>query len=57
MPEGPQRHRSTANDEKEPDVQTRKIGSLEVSAVGLGTNNFGQRIDDATGSSSRRSLG
>jgi aryl-alcohol dehydrogenase-like predicted oxidoreductase len=30
-------------------VQTRRIGSLEVPAVGLGCNNFGRRIDeDAT---------
>jgi aryl-alcohol dehydrogenase-like predicted oxidoreductase len=29
-------------------VETRKIGSLEVSIVGLGTNNFGGRIDKAT---------
>jgi aryl-alcohol dehydrogenase-like predicted oxidoreductase len=28
-------------------VQKRKIGSLEVSAVGLGCNNFGTRIDEA----------
>jgi aryl-alcohol dehydrogenase-like predicted oxidoreductase len=27
-------------------MQTRKIGSLEVSLVGLGCNNFGGRIDD-----------
>src|SRR4029450_5843122 len=26
-------------------MQTRKIGSLEVSIVGLGCNNFGWRID------------
>ncbi len=26
-------------------MRTRKIGSLEVSVVGLGTNNFGGRID------------
>ena len=26
-------------------MQTRKIGSLEVSVVGLGCNNFGWRID------------
>ena len=30
-------------------MQTRKIGSLEVTMVGLGCNNFGSRIDaDAT---------
>src|SRR5262245_21837066 len=30
-------------------METRKIGSLEVSLVGLGCNNFGMRIDqDAT---------
>jgi aryl-alcohol dehydrogenase-like predicted oxidoreductase len=30
-------------------VQTRKLGALEVSVVGLGCNNFGRRIDaDAT---------
>ena len=28
-------------------VQKRKIGSLEVSVVGLGCNNFGTRIDEA----------
>lgn len=28
-------------------MQTRRIGSLEVSVVGVGCNNFGQRIDDA----------
>src|SRR5438552_8297121 len=28
-------------------MQTRKIGSLEVSVVGLGCNNFGWRIDAA----------
>jgi len=28
-------------------VQTRKIGSLEVSVVGVGCNNFGMRIDEA----------
>jgi aryl-alcohol dehydrogenase-like predicted oxidoreductase len=28
-------------------VETRRIGSLEVSAVGLGCNNFGGRIDEA----------
>jgi aryl-alcohol dehydrogenase-like predicted oxidoreductase len=28
-------------------VETRKIGSLEVSVVGLGCNNFGSRIDEA----------
>jgi aryl-alcohol dehydrogenase-like predicted oxidoreductase len=27
-------------------VRTRKLGSLEVSVVGLGTNNFGRRIDE-----------
>ena len=26
-------------------MQTRKVGSLQVSAVGLGCNNFGWRID------------
>src|SRR5256885_6025795 len=26
-------------------MQTRKIGSLEVSVIGLGCNNFGWRID------------
>src|SRR5947208_13407458 len=29
-------------------MQTRKIGSLEVSVVGLGCNNFGWRIDAET---------
>jgi aryl-alcohol dehydrogenase-like predicted oxidoreductase len=28
-------------------VETRRIGSLEVSVVGLGCNNFGRRIDEA----------
>src|SRR4051794_35867329 len=28
-------------------MDTRKIGSLEVSLVGLGCNNFGMRIDEA----------
>ena len=28
-------------------MQTRKIGSLEVSVVGVGCNNFGMRIDEA----------
>jgi aryl-alcohol dehydrogenase-like predicted oxidoreductase len=28
-------------------VETRRIGSLEVSAVGVGCNNFGPRIDEA----------
>jgi aryl-alcohol dehydrogenase-like predicted oxidoreductase len=28
-------------------METRKIGSLDVSLVGLGCNNFGMRIDDA----------
>src|SRR4051812_18699019 len=28
-------------------MQTRKIGSLNVSVVGLGCNNFGWRIDEA----------
>jgi len=32
-------------------VQTRRIGSLEVSVVGLGTNNFGGRIDEAASKS------
>ena len=27
-------------------METRKIGSLEVSVVGLGCNNFGMRVDD-----------
>lgn len=32
-----------------PSVETRRIGSLEVSVVGLGCNNFGARVDeDAT---------
>ncbi|HLH27541.1 MAG TPA: aldo/keto reductase, partial [Acidimicrobiales bacterium] len=26
-------------------METRRIGSLEVSAVGLGTNNFGSRME------------
>src|SRR5260370_5663666 len=30
---------------KERDVETRRIGSLEVSVVGLGCNNFGGRLD------------
>jgi aryl-alcohol dehydrogenase-like predicted oxidoreductase len=29
-------------------MKTRRIGSLEVSVVGLGCNNFGMRIDEAT---------
>ena len=28
-------------------METRTIGSLEVSVVGVGCNNFGGRIDDA----------
>ena len=28
-------------------MQKRKIGSLDVSAVGIGSNNFGMRIDEA----------
>src|SRR4051812_2864227 len=28
-------------------METRSIGSLEVSVVGLGCNNFGRRMDDA----------
>ena len=28
-------------------MDTRRIGSLEVSAVGLGCNNFGRRLDEA----------
>src|SRR6476659_1211916 len=28
-------------------METRKIGSLEVSVLGLGCNNFGRRIDEA----------
>jgi aryl-alcohol dehydrogenase-like predicted oxidoreductase len=28
-------------------MDTRRIGSLEVSAVGLGCNNFGRRVDEA----------
>ena len=28
-------------------MQTRRIGSLEVSVVGLGCNNFGRRLDQA----------
>jgi aryl-alcohol dehydrogenase-like predicted oxidoreductase len=28
-------------------VHTRRIGSLEVSVVGLGCNNFGMRLDEA----------
>jgi len=28
-------------------LETRRIGSLEVSAVGLGCNNFGRRLDEA----------
>ena len=27
-------------------METRKIGSLEVSVIGLGTNNFGSRLDE-----------
>ena len=27
-------------------METRKLGSLDVSLVGLGCNNFGMRIDD-----------
>jgi aryl-alcohol dehydrogenase-like predicted oxidoreductase len=27
-------------------VQTRRIGAIEVSEVGLGCNNFGRRVDD-----------
>jgi aryl-alcohol dehydrogenase-like predicted oxidoreductase len=30
-------------------METRRIGSLEVSVVGMGCNNFGRRLDaDAT---------
>lgn len=32
-------------------VQTRTLGSLRVSAVGLGCNNFGRRIDEAASQS------
>src|SRR5688572_9712723 len=28
-------------------METRKIGSLDVSVVGIGCNNFGMRIDEA----------
>ena len=28
-------------------METRKIGSLDVSIVGLGTNNFGMRMEEA----------
>ena len=28
-------------------METRAIGSLQVTLVGIGTNNFGRRIDDA----------
>jgi aryl-alcohol dehydrogenase-like predicted oxidoreductase len=28
-------------------METRKIGSIEVSVVGLGTNNFGRRMDES----------
>jgi aryl-alcohol dehydrogenase-like predicted oxidoreductase len=28
-------------------METRKIGSLEVSVIGIGTNNFGRRLDEA----------
>jgi aryl-alcohol dehydrogenase-like predicted oxidoreductase len=28
-------------------METRKIGSLDVSIIGLGTNNFGFRMDEA----------
>ena len=28
-------------------METRKIGSLEASVVGLGCNNFGWKIDEA----------
>src|SRR5687767_9359757 len=28
-------------------MDTRRIGSLEVSVVGLGCNNFGRRVDEA----------
>ena len=28
-------------------METRRIGSLEVSAIGLGCNNFGRRLDEA----------
>jgi aryl-alcohol dehydrogenase-like predicted oxidoreductase len=38
-------------------VHTRRIGSLKVSAVGLGCNNFGRRLDaDATASVVRAAL-
>jgi len=30
-------------------MRTRKLGSLDVSVVGLGCNNFGGRVDEATG--------
>ena len=29
-------------------METRSVGSLEVSVAGLGCNNFGMRIDEAT---------
>src|SRR5436309_5425783 len=32
-------------------MRTRSLGSLEVSVVGLGTNNFGRRIDEAAAAS------
>jgi aryl-alcohol dehydrogenase-like predicted oxidoreductase len=28
-------------------METRKIGSLDVSVIGIGTNNFGRRLDEA----------
>jgi aryl-alcohol dehydrogenase-like predicted oxidoreductase len=33
--------------EHSPRMETRRIGSLEVSLVGLGCNNFGMRLDEA----------
>src|SRR5437868_15290327 len=38
-------------------METRRIGSLEVSAVGLGCNNFGTRLDaEATAAAVRAAL-
>jgi aryl-alcohol dehydrogenase-like predicted oxidoreductase len=39
------RRGTTLGDEKEAIVEKRKIGSLDVSLVGLGCNNFGIRLD------------
>ena len=35
-------------------VETRRVGSLEVSVAGLGCNNFGMRIDEDAREGGRR---